>query len=150
MATDNVATEDRGAIVISVSNREGLLYRSNSAADFKNYLCEDIRFGQPYYVGSIRVLLQDTENWAYRFYVQTSLDDISWTMAVDMRNKDFNSSSETLLKFTHRLVLFVRIVNTKCSFKDDHGISQNVGCVRFECPANPAVVSKTKPRASII
>lgn len=127
MSTDNVATEDRGAIVISATNREGLLYRSNSSAHDEKYSYTSpnldgyilIRFGQPYYVGSVRLLLLDSENRTYRFYIQTSTDNINWTMAVDMRNEDFNLSSETVFKFTQRLVLFVKIVGTECSFKEN-------------------------------
>lgn len=164
MPTENVATKDRGACVQTGKNRKGLLYSTMSLADaerneYTSHPFKEgdiiIQLGQPYYIGSIRLLLRDTDNRTYRFYVQTSLDNINWTMAVDMRNRDMNSSSESVFMFTLRLVVYVKIVGTESSNTADE-VCKNCGrkllvakikfftfhqvfdCVRFECPAKPA------------
>lgn len=78
-----------------------------------------IQLGQPYYIESMRLLPWDPQNRTYRFYVQTSVDNINWTMAVDKRDKDMKSSSEDVFKFSLRLILYVKIIGTECSVKED-------------------------------
>lgn len=128
--THNVATEDRGGIVLSGENPAGLLYSSSMKSftdseriEYTNHRFGDgeivIQLGQPYYVGSLRLLLWDSENRSYRFYVQTSLDRKNWVMAVDMREKDMSLSSVNVFKFPQRLVLYVKIIGTKCSIEED-------------------------------
>lgn len=130
MPTDNVATGDHGAIVLTGKNKKCLIYSSSmmSSADAERYEYTIhafskgqilIRLGQPYYIGSIRLKLRNTENRTYRFYVQTSVDNVNWAMAVDMRNNDISPSTTSAFKFTQRLVLFVKIVGTKCSITED-------------------------------
>lgn len=119
-----MATKDHGAIVLTGNNRNGLLFNSSSSANFQrsaytSHLFGDgniiIRLGQPYNIGSIRLLL-DEQNQSNRFTIQTSLDNQNWTMAVDRRDHDIQSSTaESICKFNERLVLYVKIVGTNCS-----------------------------------
>lgn len=128
MPTANVATIDHGAIVLTGENSECLLDRTSMISsgdsgrnEYTSHQFGDgeivIQLGQPYYIGSIRLLLWDPENRKYQFYVQTSVDNINWTMAVDMRNNDMLYAP--VLKFAHRVVLYVKIIGTDCSIKED-------------------------------
>lgn len=126
-----MATNDRGAIVLSGKHTKGLLYSCSRTMDLTDAEANDytshpfgngeivIQLGQPYYVGSIRLLLWDPKNRSYGFYVQTSVDNNIWTLAVDMRDRDIESSSANDLQFTQRLVLYVKIIGTKCSLEGD-------------------------------
>lgn len=129
---DNAATYDRGATVVTGENGKELLYDSNTMmptteGDRTEYTSHKIgdngmillRFGQPYYIESIRLLLCEKNNRTYRFYVETSVDENNWEMAVDMRNTDVNSSLKSVFSFNKRLVLWMKIVGTECSIKDE-------------------------------
>lgn len=128
--THNVATGDRGAIVLSGENSEGLLCSDSMISSailesngFTSHRLGSgqivIQFGQPYYVGSFRLLLWDPEIRSYRFYVQTSMDNECWTLAVDMREIDMTPSSQSVFNFAPRLVLYVKIIGIECSVKED-------------------------------
>lgn len=116
-ATCNVATKECGAIVLTGKNCKDLLFNSSCRADsertvYTSHLFGDgniiVQLGQPCYIGSLRLLLCDDQNQSYRFSIQTSLDNRKWTMAVDRSEKDV--SSESIFRFTERLVLYVKII----------------------------------------
>lgn len=141
---ENVATHDRGAIVRSGVNGPGLLFDTYTMSatdchrdDYTSHrIAKDemilLRFGQPYHIESIRMLLYGADNRTYRFYVETSVDNEKWEMAVDMRETDSSSicdgvdPAERLAKdvtdvftFEKRLVVWIKIVGTKCSIEND-------------------------------
>lgn len=128
---DNVATYDRGAKVTTGQNGKDLLFESTTMSptegdriEYTSHMIDEygkilIRFGQPYHIESIRLLLGATDNRTYRFYVETSVDNENWEMAIDMRNTDVGSSSSAVYTFNKRLVLWIKIVGTECSITEE-------------------------------
>lgn len=116
----NVATVDLSAMVIKgVSRTRNALLNG----DVKNYdwdsgyTCHQlgsgdivIQLGQPYHIGSMRLLLWDCDERTYCFYIETSTDLKTWEMAVDKRNE--NLRSWQTLTFTPRPVVFIKIIGT--------------------------------------
>lgn len=105
---ENVATKDRGAIVLK---DERNIHDENIQILADKEII--IQLSQPYYIGSIRFLLCEVGSRTSRFYVQTSLDMNTWYMAVDQRHEDM--VSEPVLNFTPRLIVYVKIVGTQSS-----------------------------------
>lgn len=120
MPTYNVATTDMSAMVI-----EGVSRTRNALlnGDVKNYdwdsgyTCHQLgsgfivlQLGQPYYIGSLRLLLWDCDLRTYSFYIETSPNQKDWEMAVDKRNEQLRSWQQ--FNFEPRAVVFIKIVGT--------------------------------------
>lgn len=69
-----------------------------------------IQLGQPYYIGSMRLLLWDCDSRTYSFYIETSLNQKDWEMAVDKREDQHRSWQQ--FTFEPRPVVFIKIVGT--------------------------------------
>lgn len=87
-------------------------------ADLK-FLCKNpnigsgvivIQLGQPYCIGSLRLLLWDCDSRTYSFYIETSVNQKDWEMAVDKREEQLRSWQQ--FTFPPRAVVFFRIVGT--------------------------------------
>lgn len=72
-----------------------------------------LQLNQPYYIGSLRMLLGCAGSHLnqYSFYIQTSLDNVNWQMAVDKRDESLTGWQH--FEFEERAVVFVRIVGTQ-------------------------------------
>lgn len=80
------------------------------------------------------MLLWDCDNRSYSYYIETSLDQVKWTMVVDKRNE--NCRSWQVLTFEPRAVSFVKITGT-------HNTANEVfHCVHFECPCDSEVLNR--------
>lgn len=77
---DNVATIFKGANIIKNDQLQALPNREIL-----------IQLGQPYYIDSLRILFWEVGKRNH-FYVETSLDMKTWSLAVDNRNGDIVSS----------------------------------------------------------
>ena len=142
--TQNVATIQQSAFVL-----EGVSRSRNSLinGDYKNYDwdsgytchqlgsgCICIQLAQPYLISSMRMLLWDCDNRSYSYYIETSLDQVKWTMVVDKRNE--NCRSWQVLTFEPRAVSFIKITGT-------HNTANEVfHCVHFECPCDSDVLNR--------
>lgn len=148
----NVATLEKSAIVV-----EGVSRTRNNLlnGDVKNYdwdsgyTCHQlnsgailVQLGQPYYIGSCRLLLWDCDERAYSFYIQTSTDQTSWELAVDRRNVQLKSWQH--FTFEPRPVVFIKIVGTYNS------VNEIFHCVHFECPSESPKALQTHSRASSV
>uniref|UniRef100_A0A1B0CUV0 BTB domain-containing protein n=2 Tax=Lutzomyia longipalpis TaxID=7200 RepID=A0A1B0CUV0_LUTLO len=92
---NNVATLEMSAIVVDgVSRTRNVLING----DVKNYdwdygfTCHQlvsgmilVQLGQPYYIGSLRLLLWDLDDRNYCFYIETSTNRKNWEVVVDKR-----------------------------------------------------------------
>lgn len=67
--------------------------------------------GQPYFLGSMRLLLWDCDERTYSYYIATSLDQTQWTIVVDKRNE--NAKSWQNLEFNPHPFAFIKIVGTR-------------------------------------
>lgn len=98
---DNVATESRGAAVLTdeKSFHEDLQTANRDII---------IQLNQPYYISSLLIpFFQGGKKTG--FCVSTSLDNTNWNMAVQKRyNDDLDTSS--VYQFTQLLVVFVKII----------------------------------------
>lgn len=116
----NVATVEMSASVIKgVSRtRNNLLNGDTKTYDWDSgYTCHQlgsgeilIQLGQPYHIGSIRLLLWDCDDRTYSFYIQTSTNAQNWEMAVD-KQKEYLRSWQSFT-FDSRPVVFFKIVGT--------------------------------------
>lgn len=108
----NVATVELGAIVEKGIGGNNMLNKN-----FNDFTCHEIgsyillRFNQPYYIASIRMLLGNNENFGNKHSVciETSMDNANWTMAVDKRNL----SGWQEFDFPGRSAIFIRIKGTQ-------------------------------------
>uniref|UniRef100_A0A1A9WPM9 F5/8 type C domain-containing protein n=1 Tax=Glossina brevipalpis TaxID=37001 RepID=A0A1A9WPM9_9MUSC len=82
---------------------------------------------QPYYVGSMRLLLWDCDDRTYSFYIETSTNQKDWTMVIDKRDEQARSWQN--FTFTARPVVFIRIVGTR------NTANEIFHCVHLECPS---------------
>lgn len=82
-----------------------------------------VQLSQPYYIGSLRLLLWDRDDRTYSFYVETSVNQSDWEMAVDKRDEHLQSWQT--LTFTPRPTVFLKIVGTHNSGERAY--------VSFEC-----------------
>lgn len=69
-----------------------------------------IQLNQPYYIGSLRLLLWDCDLRTYSFYIETSTDQKDWRMAVDKQQEQLRSWQQ--FTFQSRPVVFIKIVGT--------------------------------------
>ncbi|XP_031628080.1 BTB/POZ domain-containing protein 9-like isoform X2 [Contarinia nasturtii] len=136
---------DLGVIVI-----EGILGHAMFIDDEKTFTSQDVdtlclmlQFNQPYYIGSLRMLLGNdhirmTEKFS--FYITTSLDKQHWTMAVDKRTELLSGWQE--FEFKPRKTTFIRLKLKK----NEHYLTQKFVLTYFECPSDPkkpSIMSKT-------
>ncbi|KAH8308584.1 hypothetical protein KR018_012416 [Drosophila ironensis] len=132
----NVATIEMSAIVTDgVSRtRNALINGDFLRYDWDSgYTCHQlgsgeivVRLGQPYHVGSMRLLLWDCDDRTYSFYIETSTNRKDWQMVVDRRNDKARSWQN--FHFTPRPVVFIRIVGTR------NTANEIFHCVHLECP----------------
>ncbi|XP_002041898.2 BTB/POZ domain-containing protein 9 [Drosophila sechellia] len=132
----NVATVEMSAIVTEgVSRtRHALINGDYLQYDWDSgYTCHQlrsgeivVRLGQPYYLGSMRLLLWDLDDRTYSFYIEISTNRKDWEMIVDRRNDSIRSWQNFL--FTPRPVVYIRIVGTR------NTANEIFHCVHLECP----------------
>ncbi|XP_011197405.1 BTB/POZ domain-containing protein 9 isoform X1 [Bactrocera dorsalis] len=135
--TANVARTDVSAIVVDgVSRtRNALLNGDYVNYDWDSgYTCHQlgsgeivVRLGQPYIIGSMRLLLWDCDDRTYSFYIETSVNQKDWHMIVDKRNEQVRSWQN--FSFTPRPIVFIRIVGTR------NTANEIFHCVHLECPS---------------
>ncbi|KAH8396295.1 hypothetical protein KR222_007660, partial [Zaprionus bogoriensis] len=132
----NVATIEMSAIVTDgVSRTRNALINGDYARyDWDSgYTCHQlgsgeivVRLGQPYYIGSMRLLLWDCDDRTYSFYIETSTNRKNWQMVVDKRNEKARSWQN--FHFAPRPIVFIRIVGTR------NTANEIFHCVHLECP----------------
>uniref|UniRef100_A0A0A1X880 BTB/POZ domain-containing protein 9 n=1 Tax=Zeugodacus cucurbitae TaxID=28588 RepID=A0A0A1X880_ZEUCU len=135
--TVNVARTDMSAIVVDgVSRtRNALLNGDYVNYDWDSgYTCHQlgsgeivVRLGQPYIIGSMRLLLWDCDDRTYSFYIETSVNQKDWHIIVDKRNDQVRSWQN--FSFTPRPIVFIRIVGTR------NTANEIFHCVHLECPS---------------
>ncbi|XP_053950213.1 BTB/POZ domain-containing protein 9 [Anastrepha ludens] len=135
--TSNVARTDMSAIVVDgVSRtRNALLNGDYVNYDWDSgYTCHQlgsgeivVRLGQPYVIGSMRLLLWDCDDRTYSFYIETSVNQKDWHIVVDKRNEHMRSWQN--FSFTPRPIVFIRIVGTR------NTANEIFHCVHLECPS---------------
>ncbi|KAH8305351.1 hypothetical protein KR044_007766, partial [Drosophila immigrans] len=133
----NVATMEMSAIVTDgVSHtRNGLINGDYARYDWDSgYTCHQlgsgeivVRLGQPYYVGSMRLLLWDCDDRTYSYYIETSTNRKNWQTVVDKRAEKARSWQN--LHFAPRPIVFIRIVGTR------NTANEIFHCVHLECPS---------------
>lgn len=69
-----------------------------------------IQLGQPYLIGSLRILLWDCDERSYSFYIETSTNEKDWEIVVDKRNDQVQSWNS--YTFEPRPIIFIRIIGT--------------------------------------
>ncbi|XP_037935016.1 BTB/POZ domain-containing protein 9 [Teleopsis dalmanni] len=135
--TANVATIEMSAIVIDgVSRaRNALINGDYTNYDWDSgYTCHQlgsgdilVRLGQPYHIGTMRLLLWDCDDRFYSFYIETSVNQKDWEMVVDKRSELAKSWQN--FSFRPRPVAFIKIVGT-------HNTANEIfHCVHLECPS---------------
>lgn len=72
-----------------------------------------LQLNQPYYIGSLRMLLgcAGSHSNQYSFYIETSLDNENWQMAVDKRDDSLSGWQQ--FEFEERTTVFVKIVGSQ-------------------------------------
>lgn len=142
--TYNVATVEMSAIVLEgVSRtRNALLNGETRMYDWDSgYTCHQlnsgvilVQLGQPYVIGSFRLLLWDCDDRTYSFYIETSTNQKNWEMVVDKRNQ--NLRSWQTFTFNPRPVVYIKIVGTY------NTANEIFHCVHFECPSQTPVAPR--------
>ncbi|XP_055594610.1 BTB/POZ domain-containing protein 9 [Uranotaenia lowii] len=144
----NVATVDRSATVVEgVSRTRNVLLNG----DVKNYdwdsgyTCHQlgsgvilVQLGQPYWIGSLRLLLWDCDDRSYSFYIETSTNLKQWDMVVDKRNDLLKSWQH--FTFDPKVVVYIKIVGTQ------NTANEIFHCVHFECPSQDPKYIKSDAR----
>ncbi|KAK7862456.1 hypothetical protein R5R35_001170 [Gryllus longicercus] len=152
---ENMATAEKSASVIEgVSrSRNALLNGDTKNYDWDlGYTCHQlgsgailVQLGQPYWLGSMRLLLWDCDERSYSYYVEVSVNMWDWEVVADRTRESCRSWQ--LLRFPPRPVVYVRIVGT-------HNTANEVfHCVHFECPAqveDPSPTPGTVPSTSTL
>uniref|UniRef100_A0A1B0AIK8 BTB/POZ domain-containing protein 9 n=1 Tax=Glossina pallidipes TaxID=7398 RepID=A0A1B0AIK8_GLOPL len=149
--TGNVATIEMGAVVVDGVSRTRNALLNGNYVDYdwdSGYTCHQlgsgeilVRLAQPYYVGSMRLLLWDCDDRTYSFYIETSTNQKDWTMVIDKRDEQARSWQN--FTFTARPVVFIRIVGTR------NTANEIFHCVHLECPSedpNSLLIENEKQR----
>lgn len=120
MPTYNVALMAMSATVIEGVSRSRNVLLDGDVNNYdwdSGYTCHQlgsgaiiIQLGQPYYIGSMRLLLWDLDDRTYKFYIETSVNDDEWEMAVDRKSQEARSWQQ--MSFKPRPVVFIKIVGT--------------------------------------
>ncbi|CAG0920228.1 unnamed protein product [Notodromas monacha] len=134
----NVASSQLGAVVIEgVSrSRDTLLNGNTHSYDWDNgYTCHQlggmpivVQLSQPYWIGSMRLLLWDCDDRSYSYHIETSLNNKDWEMAVN-KDRDLCRSWQELVLSQPRAAAFIRIVGVR------NTANEVFHCVHFECPS---------------
>lgn len=69
-----------------------------------------VQLNQPYYIGSLRLLLWDCDDRTYSFYIETSINQKDYEMAVDKQQEQLRSWQQ--FTFQPRPVVYIKIVGT--------------------------------------
>lgn len=93
---------------ISSNHKYFLIYNSFSNQSGSGVIV--IQLGQPYCIDSLRLLLWDCDMRTYSFYIETSINQKDWEMAVDKQEEQLRSWQSFI--FTPRPVVFIKIVGT--------------------------------------
>ncbi|KAJ3647097.1 hypothetical protein Zmor_024639 [Zophobas morio] len=111
----NVATLEKKAIVIEGQSPSALL--DGNSDNYNSYTYHKIgsepitiQLAQPYMISTMRLLLWDKDIRYYKYFVETSINNTDWEIAVDLRNEDCKSWQN--LRFKERAVVFIRITGT--------------------------------------
>ncbi|GLH13655.1 BTB/POZ domain-containing protein 9 [Gryllus bimaculatus] len=165
---ENMATAEKSASVIEgVSrSRNALLNGDTKNYDWDlGYTCHQlgsgailVQLGQPYWLGSMRLLLWDCDERSYSYYVEVSVNMWDWEVVADRTRESCRSWQ--LLRFPPRPVVYVRIVGTHNTANEVlYWMSAPVlrlkvfHCVHFECPAqveDPSPTPGTVPSTSTL
>lgn len=81
--------------ILDSRNRDALLNGDTSHYDWDSgYTCHQlgsgailVQLGQPYIIGSIRLLLWDCDDRSYSYYVETSVNYVDWEIVADKRKE---------------------------------------------------------------
>lgn len=132
----NVATVEQSATVLEGVARYKNSLLNGNIKDYDwdcGYTCHQlgsgnilIQLGQPYLIGSFRILLWDCDERSYSFYIETSTNETDWEMAVDKKEERLQSWQS--FTFKPRPITFIRIVGTYNSANEIFHV------VHFECP----------------
>ncbi|KAM7349591.1 BTB (POZ) domain containing 9 [Cochliomyia hominivorax] len=135
--TANVATIEMSAVVVDGVSRTRNALINGNYIDYdwdSGYTCHQldsgeilVRLGQPYIIGSMRLLLWDCDDRNYSFYIETSVNQKDWVMVVDKRNEQARSWQN--FSFNPLPVVFIRIVGTR------NTANEIFHCVHLECPS---------------
>lgn len=151
--TANVATIEMSAVVVDGVSRTRNALLNGNYIDYdwdSGYTCHQldsgeilVRLGQPFIIGSMRLLLWDCDDRTYSFYIETSVNQKDWVMVVDKRKEQARSWQN--FSFTPLPVIFIRIVGTR------NTANEIFHCVHLECPSqdpNFLLIEKEKQRAT--
>ena len=75
-------------------------------------------------ISSMRLLLWDKDERRCRYFIETSLNQTNWEIAVDRRNEDCKSWQN--LVFKERAMVFIRITGTHNTANIVSKIKQNI------------------------
>ncbi|KAF2359514.1 BTB/POZ domain [Trinorchestia longiramus] len=134
----NVALVSRSSVVIEgVSrSRNNLLNGDVTNYDWDSgYTCHQlgsgsicVQLGQPYWLGSLRLLLWDCDERSYSYYIDSSVNGRDWEVVIDKTRECCRSWQ--IIQFTPRPVVYFKIVGV---FNTANEVFH---CVHFECPAS--------------
>ncbi|XP_061390585.1 BTB/POZ domain-containing protein 9 [Musca vetustissima] len=151
--TANVATIEMSAVVVDGVSRTRNALINGNYTDYdwdSGYTCHQldsgeilVRLGQPYIIGSMRLLLWDCDDRTYSFYIETSVNQKDWVMVVDKRNEHARSWQN--FSFNPLPVVFIRIVGTR------NTANEIFHCVHLECPSqDPNFLLAEKERQKLL
>ncbi|XP_013110838.2 BTB/POZ domain-containing protein 9 [Stomoxys calcitrans] len=151
--TANVATIEMSAVVVDGVSRTRNALLNGNYVDYdwdSGYTCHQldsgeilVRLGQPYIIGSMRLLLWDCDDRTYSFYIETSVNQKDWVMVVDKRNEQARSWQN--FSFTPIPVVFIRIIGTR------NTANEIFHCVHLECPSqDPTFLSNEREKQKIL
>lgn len=119
--TTNVASIDRSASVIEGVSRSRNVLLDGDVSNYdwdSGYTCHQlgsgsilIQLGQPYIIGSLRLLLWDLDDRTYKLYIETSVNNEDWELLVDRRDEHMRSWQQ--FTFKPRPIVFIKIVGTE-------------------------------------
>lgn len=134
----NVALVSRSSVVVEgVSrSRNNLLNGDVTNYDWDSgYTCHQlgsgsicVQLGQPYWLGSLRLLLWDCDERCYSYYIHSSVNGRDWDVVIDKTKE--KCSSWQIIKFSPRPVVYFKIVGVY------NTANEVFHCVHFECPAS--------------
>ncbi|XP_034941957.1 BTB/POZ domain-containing protein 9 [Chelonus insularis] len=141
--TQNVATIDRSACVIEGVSRSRSVLLNGDTTNYdwdSGYTCHQlgsgcilVQLGQPYIIGTMRLLLWDCDDRSYSYYIEVSKNSWHWDRVIDKSNEQCRSW-QTLRFHPPRPIVYIRIVGT-------HNTANEVfHCVHFECPVRPSEI----------
>lgn len=119
--TLNVASIEKSASVIEGVSRSRNVLLDGDVSNYdwdSGYTCHQlgsgsilIQLGQPYLIGSLRLLLWDLDERTYKLYIETSVNNEDWEVVVDRREEHLRSWQQ--FTFKPRPVVFIKIVGTE-------------------------------------